>query len=116
MSHECHQGSCCTQNHHSHSSCHSSSGCCEDQDCGCSCHHHGQKYSDELLALADEAWMELIKDKIKEEIKKNSGEHIDRIASLVAKTNHARWKFKMDEKQNEHTYEDELHTLLFCKK
>lgn len=113
MSHECHHGSC-SHKHHSHSAC-----CCgssEEVECDSDCHHHAHKYSEELLALADEAWMELIKDKIKEEIKKHSGEHIEQIASLVAKANHARWNYKIDEKKNHHMYEDELNSLIFRQK
>ncbi|MBA3814917.1 MAG: hypothetical protein H0X29_00020 [Parachlamydiaceae bacterium] len=118
MSQECHQGSC-SDKHHSHSHSHShSDGCCscsEDCECNCNCHQKSHKYSDELLALADEAWMELLKDKIKEEIKKNSSEHIEKLASLVSKANHDRWNSKIDQKKNCHQFEDDLNNLMCCK-
>lgn len=60
--------------------------------------------------------MELIKDKIKEEIIKHSGKNISQIAQLVAKANHARWTYKIDEKKNHHLFEDELNHLIFRKK
>lgn len=114
MSHECHHGSCSHKNHSHSVSCGS---CCHDFECECDCHHHHpHKYSDELLALADEAWMELIKDMIKEEIIKHSGKNISQIAQLVAKANHARWTAKIDEKKNHHVFEDELTNLMFRKK
>ena len=117
MSHECHHGSCSHKNHsHSHSetccSCSEECSCC----CECECHHHSHKYSDQLLALADEAWMELIKDQMKEEIKKHSGKHIAQMAQLVAKSNHARWTHKLNEKKNHQMYEDELNNLIFRQK
>jgi hypothetical protein len=112
MSHECHHGSCSHKTHsHSASCCHGSEGS-EYVCCDCGCHHKSHKHSDELLALADEAWMELLKEKIKEEINKYSSQHIEEIASLVAKSNHARWKCKMEEKKNHHLFEDELQNIV----
>lgn len=119
MSHDCHQGSCSHKGHSNSSHSHSTSCCtccrCPD-DCSCKSSYHSHKYSDELLALADEAWMELIKEKIKEEIKKHSNKHITQIAELVAKTNHARWTYKLEEKSNHDMYEEDLTKLIFRKK
>lgn len=116
MSHDCHHDSC-SHHHHHHSHGNGCCACSRDVECGCSCHHHhSHKHSDELLALADEAWMEVIKEKIKEEIKKHSGDHLDKIAALVAQTNHARWNHLLGEKENLHTFEDELHNLIYHQK
>ncbi len=58
---------------------------------------------EKLLCLADEAWRELLKDKIKQEIQKTAGPKLDSLAKLVAETNHRRWthqiqgKIKCDE-------------------
>lgn len=58
-----------------------------------------------LLALADEAWHELLKEKIKVEIAQSCGDGMDKLAKLVADTNKAKWahtikgKVKCDEYQ-----------------
>lgn len=115
MSHECHHGTC-TQEGQSHS--HNPQGCsiCYHQhQCDCECHTHHHKYSDELLDLADEAWMEVVKEKIKEEILQHSGKHISQLAKVVAGANHTRWTCKLDEKKNQEEYETLLRSLMFQK-
>jgi hypothetical protein len=39
---------------------------------------------EKLLCLADEAWKEVLKDKIKQEIEKNSGAKLDALAKMGA--------------------------------
>jgi hypothetical protein len=77
--------------------------CCESHG-SCCCHHHHHHNDDEshdghfskqLLELADEAWMEVLKEKIKEKIIASSGGHLDKLAALVTETNHMRWNNKM---------------------
>ena len=85
MSHEhdhCHdhQDSCCSHDHHQHSCCHE---------------HHHEDFAHQLLQLADEAWMEVLKEKIKEEVRQHNGPHLDALAKLVAETNNNRWKNKL---------------------
>ena len=100
MTHECSSNSCHEQ-------------CCSCSNCNCHCHEeHHDTYSHELLDLADEAWMEVLKDKIKDEIKKISGDHLNQMAKLVATSNHTRWKDKMLEKNNRHEFEHQLANLL----
>jgi len=113
MSHHCHQS--CSGGNQSCSSHSCGEQCCSCHSCKCACHNHDhhEKYSHELLDLADEAWMEVLKDKIKEEIKQLSGEHLTQMAKLVATSNHARWKEKMLEKKGIQDFEDHLHQLLF---
>jgi hypothetical protein len=48
---------------------------------------------EKLLALADEAWSQLLKEKIKTEISKSCAESIDKLAKLVAETNMAKWAY-----------------------
>lgn len=55
-----------------------------NSDCGCD-------MPEKSLVLADEAWMELLKEKIKVEIEKANGPHMDKIAKLVADANCAKW-------------------------
>lgn len=50
-----------------------------------------------FLQLADEAWTEVLKEKIKEHIKAES-KAIDQFAKLVAEANYERWKKKTQEK------------------
>lgn len=73
--------------------------------------HHG-KYADELLALADQAWMEVLKEKIKEEIRQYSNDHLTQTAKLVAEANHLRWKEKLQSKKDLGEYEDRLRNLV----
>lgn len=104
-----HEKSCC--HHHDHS-CHDHE---EEHHHHCHSHDHHEHqhtYADELLAVADEAWEELLKDKIKEEILKTSGEKLTEIAKLVNQTNHDRWNGIMAEKNSEETYEVRLRNLL----
>jgi hypothetical protein len=54
---------------------------------------------EKLLLLADEAWKELLKDKIKQEIEKSAGQKLNGIAKLVAEANHQRWSFLIEGKQ-----------------
>lgn len=110
----CSQGSCgCSQS--SHGSQPSKNGCgCGCHNCNCCDQQHG-KYADELLHLADEAWMCLLKEKIKEEIRLNAGEQLTQLAKLVSSANQARWKDKMQSKKDYESFECELKNLLCCK-
>lgn len=114
MGHHCHDSSC---SHSSCSSSHSSSGSagscsnCSCAKCHCPCHQQC-KYSDELLQLADEAWMEILKEKIKEEINLNAGEHLTKLAKLVSSANHARWRDKMQAKKDHEDFETQLKGLV----
>ncbi len=86
-----------------------------DECCGCGHHHHHhhkQSYAHELLALADEAWMEVLKEKIKDQIRATSSHHLDQLAKLVSDSNHYRWKDKMEEKSNEEDFETKLRQML----
>jgi hypothetical protein len=115
MHKECDQGSCMhEQGHHGHTHSHSYQPC----NCCCCCHSHSEchqgphKYSEILLQLADEAWMEVVKEKIKEEILKQSGQHLNQLAKLVSTSNHIRWKEKMAEKKNVEDFEESLRDLM----
>lgn len=82
--------------------CHTETPCmtkAASSDCGCD-------MPEKLLALADEAWHELLKEKIKAEIAKSCPDSMDKLARLVAETNKAKWahtmkgKLKCDEYKN----------------
>lgn len=75
--------------------------CCSKEEC-CpseqeSCHEEDQ--FDWFLALADEAWSEVVKEKIKEHILETQGKRLNELAKIISETNSQRWKLKM-EKEN----------------
>ncbi len=126
----CHCHSCCSsqgcgcQSSHGKcgcqsSSCHSKSSCCASS-CGCSCQCHHScggasqgdhcEHAHKLLCIADMAWMEILKEKIKEHIQ-SSDHKIDEIARIVAEANHERWQQKMSNEQCCSGYEEKLNQL-----
>lgn len=109
MSHDCHSDSC---SHGSQNESHAGCNCCCHKQCQCPCHHEHEKYSDQLLDLADEAWMELVKEKIKEEILKHSNDHITKLAQLVSKANNERWKEVLSKKRTVQDFDDQLQDLI----
>lgn len=60
--------------------------------------------------------MEVLKDKIKEQILKQSGDHVTKLAELISQANHARWTDKIDEKKAVDGFEERLRELLYHKK
>lgn len=89
-------------------------GVCHCQSCGCSKHHHGHDEegncccAEKLLMVADEAWKEVLKDKIKEKIIAKKGEHLDKLAELIAVTNGEKWKHKISARLKCDEYKDQL--------
>lgn len=76
-------------------------------------HHeccHGEKcnFSEKLLKLADEAWMEVLKEKIKIGIENKHGEHLEKLAEIVGNTNSAKWKHKIKSKAKCEEYKNTL--------
>jgi hypothetical protein len=63
---------------------------------------------EKLLALADAAWAELVKEKIKKEIEASCGEKLNKLAKLVAETNKAKWSAKIAAKQGCNEYREGL--------
>lgn len=63
---------------------------------------------EKLLCLADEAWKEVVKEKIKKEIEKSSGAKLDAIAKLVAETNHRKWSYLIEGKQKCDEYKQQV--------
>lgn len=102
--HHHHHGECCDHTHHHHDEC-----CHHDHH---HCHDKQSKYSEELLELADEAWMEVLKEKIKDQIRSKSSQHLDALAKLVSESNHSRWIHKMEGKSNREDFEASLQKLL----
>jgi hypothetical protein len=65
-----------------------------------------------LLSLADEAWKELLKDKIKQEIEKSTGAKLSTIAKLVSEGNHRRWTHLLEGKQKCEEFTEQLNEAL----
>ena len=121
MSDQCKiHGSCGSQGSHSHCSCCGSSKCtCSHAHCS-SCgkehgHEHHPDYARELLQMADDAWEELLMEKIKAHIEAATGKHLDKLAKLVAESNQERWKLKMGIQKTCDEYKDNLEDF-FTKK
>lgn len=112
MSHEC-NGQQCQSSHghgsHGHSCCSENKHhcCCKGCNCGCHGDHEGD-FAHELLEMADEAWMDLLRDKIKLQIETLSGKHLTELASLVANANHKKWIDKMAAGDSKDDYEDKV--------
>lgn len=87
---QCCQKSCC------------GGSCGGDKSCSCECH-----YATKFLELADRAWMEVLKEKIKEHIQSNA-KNMDELARLISEANHARWQKKMEDKECCGGYEEKL--------
>ncbi len=103
MSH-CHQDTCCKKEDH-HSSCGCHKGSCEES------HHHGHESCDfakQLLSIADDAWMEVLKEKIRKQISETSGAHLDQLAKLVAEANNKRWQHKLGANQACEEYKEKI--------
>lgn len=82
--------------------------CCHTQKESCHDHHYEESKFDWLLEIADEAWTEVLKDKIKEHILKNQGKKMDELAEIVSEANGARWKHKMEKKQKCREFKEKI--------
>ncbi len=58
--------------------------------------------------MADEAWMEVLKEKIKEEIIASHSKHLDKLAKLVADANSERWKEKLALQKNSNDFKEKI--------
>ncbi len=87
--------------------------CCTTESCATSQKASGEcDMHEKLLALADDAWMELLKEKIKAEIEKTNGQHMDKIAKLVSDANFAKWGSMINAKVKCNEYKENLKALM----
>lgn len=101
----------CNQHMHGHTH---EGGC--SCGCGCGCgsdshHHHsegGCNCAEKFLEIADEAWKEVLKERIKAKILTHKGEHIEKLAEMVAKANGEKWKNKIAAKTNCNEFKENL--------
>lgn len=76
------------------------------QDSEGSCH-----CAEKFLEIADEAWKEVLKEKIKEKIVAKKGEHIEKLAEIIATANGEKWKHKISAKTKNNEFKDSLKEL-----
>lgn len=123
MSHESCQshGGSCSSGHSGHSSCSCGGQSCKGQ-CGCGCKdckcNEGscqEDFAKKLIEMADCAWMEIVKEKIKAHILSSSGEHLDKLAEIVSEANKLRWQEKMAAKQGCNDFKEKLSEFFNCK-
>ena len=67
--------------------------------------------AEKLLVIGDEAWNELLKEKIKAEIEKSCGAGMDKLANLIATTNKAKWTHEIQGKVKCEEYKQNLKAL-----
>lgn len=106
-------GEYCDSNRHEHQQ-----GCGCGSSCGCGCgskhhHHHdseegGCHCAEKFLEIADEAWVELLKEKIKAKILAKKGEHVEKLAELIAMANGEKWENKIAAKIKCNKFKDNL--------
>lgn len=82
-------------------------GTCSTETTTCDCCDMPEK----LLTLADEAWYELLKEKIKAEILDSCGPRMDKLAKLIAETNHAKWTHEIQGKVKCEEYKGSLKAM-----
>lgn len=109
--------------HHKHGECHEHDSCCSEEKChdesSCCSHHKDDEcchedFSKHLLHVADCAWMDLLKEKIKSEIASSCGEQLDQIAKIVAESNGSRWQHKMSLMKTQNDYKEKLKNIFCC--
>lgn len=89
-------------------------GCSCGCGCGCGSHHHhhdtegGCHCAEKFLAIADEAWKEVLKEKIKNKILTHKGEHMERLAEIIATANGEKWKHIISAKTKCNNFKDTL--------
>lgn len=68
--------------------------------------------SHDFLHLADKAWMELLMERIKEEIRVADGQNIDELAKAICAYNRSRWHAKLTEKTSSEEYEEKIKQMM----
>lgn len=99
-----HENACSTDQGQCHDS--QSQGQCSTGSKEQECNMH-----EKLLCLADEAWKEVLKDKIKQEIEKSQGAKLASLAKLVAETNGRKWAYMIQGKKACDDYKTQVRVL-----
>lgn len=111
----CQDSSSCDTHSHSHSAGSCSCGCqCGCHSCTCSCSKTccGSEFTaQKMLELADRAWVEVLKDLIKEDILANNPKIKD-LAKVVSDANGQRWHLKIQESRAKAAFEDKFNSIM----
>lgn len=93
-----------------------------EEACSCGCqskahiHEHEAEKSchcaEAFLHIADAAWKEVLKERIKDKIIAQKGEHIEKLAELIATANGEKWKYIMTAKAKCNKFKDNLKEFL----
>ncbi|MBT7902710.1 hypothetical protein HN587_02530 [Candidatus Woesearchaeota archaeon] len=59
------------------------------------CTSSGCEMTDKMMSLAEQAWSDLLKDKMKKLFETNNGERMDKIAQATVDAVNKKWKHKM---------------------
>jgi hypothetical protein len=78
------------------------SECQSEREC------HEDDHCSFFIELADCAWVEVLKEKIKEQIRAQDDKALTELAKIVAEGNKKRWKHKMCKKKNCHEFKEKL--------
>lgn len=105
MSHCKKQECCCPCHEQEHES-----SCCHDDTCSIAHHdnHDHGSFTHQLYELADEAWMELLKKKIQDQIEATSGKELNSLAKIVSQANHTKWKNKSGSYRSKEEFHEKL--------
>jgi hypothetical protein len=93
-------------------------GCCEEK-CSCPCHEKHKEQGDHshgehdefvhfLFKIADEAWTEVLKEKIKEHILATQKDRMTELAKIASEGNSQRWKNKIEKKSGCREFKERL--------
>ena len=69
--------------------------CCEESECQGSHYNSGDLMIDGVLEIADEAWAELMKEKMKKHFEATMGKKMDEMAKAAVEASLIFWKNKM---------------------
>lgn len=103
--------------HYEHTHCHQHEGTCSCNFCAQKSHPRDIEGScccaEKFLELADEAWKEVLIEKIKEKILARKGEYIDKLTELIAKSNGEKWNHRIKARLQCDEYKDKLKEFFF---
>ncbi len=85
----------------------------EEGSCACGAKHHSHEEGscacpEKFWEIAEEAWKELLKEKIKAKIIAKKGEHIEKLAELIATANGEKFKHKIAAKIKCEEFKEDL--------
>ncbi len=84
---------------------------CNEEGCSCgqdNCCDEEKGHTGMILGLANAAWTELLKEKMKKAYEKAAGSKMDKIAAIGVEANIEMWRGKMQEKAKWAEFEEKL--------